>query len=87
MLIQQYRQLEDALRLARWKHCGQTSDEEDAVLDSMDVVWSGLTRAERQQVNAETPFSVLSDETPPRYLQDTADPSGPCRILVDTVYP
>ena len=51
--LAQYRQLELRLWLTRWRHEGQESAEEDAILDEMDVIWRRLSENEQALLNRE----------------------------------
>ncbi len=48
-----YRQLERRLWLARWRHEGRESSEEDTLLDEMDTAWADLSEGDRRRLNEE----------------------------------
>src|SRR5258708_1835391 len=50
-----YRHLERRLWMARWRHEGQESAEEDPILDEMEDVWMGLGEDERVLLRLEGP--------------------------------
>jgi len=50
-----YRQLERRLWMARWRHEGQESAEEDAILDEMEDIWIDLIEEERALLRLEGP--------------------------------
>ena len=47
--LEKYQQMLKKLAEIRKKHNQQESDEEDALLDEMDVIWYKLTEDEKQQ--------------------------------------
>jgi hypothetical protein len=53
--LRSYRSLELRLWDARWRHAGDESPEEDAILDEMDQVWLRLSEDERNQLREEGP--------------------------------
>jgi len=65
----QYRDLEHRLWMTRWKHAGEESPEEDAILDDMEVVWKQLSDEEHSVLNAEGPTCWPMDpqSTPPQF--------------------
>jgi len=54
MSLDEYRKLEKRLYECRC-HNAAGSDAEDPILDEMDGVWYGLTRAEREMLDSEPP--------------------------------
>lgn len=50
-----YRQLERRLWMTRWRHEGEESAEEDAILDEMERSWLNLTDDERGLLSREGP--------------------------------
>jgi hypothetical protein len=66
--LSQYRQLELRLWMARWKHEGQESAEEDSILDEMDDTWMNLTDDEQALLRLEGPtcWPMESSVLPPR---------------------
>jgi len=62
-----YRQLELRLWMTRWRHEGEESAEEDAILDEMDDAWSGLSEDERNLLRHEGPrcWPTDSETLPP----------------------
>ena len=61
-----YRSLESRLRDTRWRHSGDESRKEDAILDEMEQAWLKLSDEERRLLRAEGP---------------TCWPTGPSRQL------
>ncbi len=51
--FKKYRDLQKKLTWIRWSHLGHESDEEDALLDEMDVVWWKLSDPERAKISSE----------------------------------
>jgi hypothetical protein len=76
--LARYRQLELRLWMARWKHEGQESAEEDAILDEMDDTWMRLTDDEQALLRLEGPkcWPTESTSLPPQ-LADTLYVSAP----------
>jgi len=48
-----YRRLQRRLWMIRWRHQGEESAEEDAVLDEMDVAWMNLSEGEQAILRTE----------------------------------
>lgn len=73
-----YRQLERRLWMARWKHDGQESAEEDSILDEMENIWMSLIEGERALLRLEGPRCrpTESFSLPPQ-LADTLYVSKP----------
>lgn len=73
-----YRQLERRLWMTRWRHEGQESAEEDAILDEMEAAWMNLNEDERALLNLEGPtcWPTESSSLPPQ-LTDTLYASAP----------
>jgi hypothetical protein len=73
-----YRQLERRLWMVRWRHEGEESPEEDAILDEMDEKWMNLTDAEQAALRLEGPRCWPTDafSLPPR-LSGSVYPSLP----------
>jgi hypothetical protein len=67
-----YRQLERRLWMARWRHEGQESAEEDAILDEMEDTWINLIEEERDLLRLEGPrcWPTEASSFPPE-LADT----------------
>ena len=61
MGLAHYRQLERRLWMARWRHEGEESVEEDAILDEMEDAWLNLTEDERTLLNLEGPTCWFMD--------------------------
>ena len=63
-----YRQLERQLWLTRWRHEGE-SPEEDALLDQMEVAWVNLADSEKALLLSEGPRCWPTDPTtlPPQF--------------------
>ncbi len=76
--LMDYRQLERRLWMVRWRHEGEESPEEDAILDEMDEKWMNLTDAEQAALRLEGPrcWPTDSSSLPPR-LPDSLYPSLP----------
>jgi hypothetical protein len=76
--LEQYRELELRLWMARWRHDGQESAEEDAILDEMEDVWMHLIEDERAMLLLEGPrcWPMESSSRPPR-LADAPHRSAP----------
>jgi hypothetical protein len=70
--LEQYRQLERRLWMTRWRHEGQESAEEDAILDEMENVWMKLVEDEQALLRREGPrcWPTVSSSVPPQ-LADT----------------
>ena len=66
--LSEYHRLELRLWMARWKHEGQESAEEDAILDEMDDTWMNLTDDEQALLRLEGPtcWPMESSALPPR---------------------
>jgi hypothetical protein len=47
--------------MARWRHEGEESVEEDAILDEMEDAWLNLTEDERTLLNLEGPTCWFMD--------------------------
>ena len=64
-----YRQLERRLWMVRWRHEGEESVEEDAILDEMECRWMNLTEEERALLRLEGPRCWPTDSSswPPRF--------------------
>jgi hypothetical protein len=71
--LSRYRTLEDTLVFVRWTHRGLESEEEDALLDAMDVVWAELEEDEREWLQAEPPRSLIRTARGPRSLREFVD--------------
>ena len=73
-----YRQLERRLWMVRWRHEGEESVEEDAILDEMDDTWMNLTEDEQALLRLEGPrcWPTDSSSLPPR-LSESQYPSAP----------
>jgi hypothetical protein len=73
-----YRQLEHRLWMVRWRHDGEESSEEDAILDEMEKKWTSLPDAEQAALRLEGPRCWPDDSAslPPR-LSDSLYPSVP----------
>ena len=76
--LMDYRQLERRLWMVRWRHDGEESSEEDAILDEMEKKWMSLTDAEQAALRLEGPrcWPTDSSSLPPR-LSDSLYPSVP----------
>jgi hypothetical protein len=63
-----YRQLERRLWMARWRHEGQESVDEDAILDEMEDIWMNLIEDERVLLRLEGPrcWPTESSSLPPQ---------------------
>jgi hypothetical protein len=63
-----YRQLELRLWMTRWRHAGQESTEEDAILDEMEDIWLNLIEAKRALLRLEGPrcWPMESSALPPQ---------------------
>jgi hypothetical protein len=59
-----YRELERRLWLARLRHAGEDSAEEEALLDDMEDAWAKLANEERLLLNSEGPVCWPMDSTP-----------------------
>ncbi len=53
--LARYRQLESRLWMTRWRHEGQESAEEDAILDEMEDAWMDLIEEDRALLRLEGP--------------------------------
>ena len=73
-----YRQLERRLWMTRWRHEGQESMEEDAILDQMEDTWLNLTEDDRGLLSREGPrcWPIESSSWPPQ-LANTLHVSAP----------
>jgi hypothetical protein len=73
-----YRQLERPLWMVRWRHEGEESVEEDAILDEMEDTWRNLTEDEQALLRLEGPrcWPTDSSSLPPR-LSESQYPSAP----------
>ena len=58
-----YRQLERRLWMTRWRHAGQESVEEDAILDEMENIWMNLIEDERALLLLEGPRCWPTDSS------------------------
>ena len=76
--LMHYRQLERRLWMVRWRHEGQESAEEDAILDRMENIWMNLIEDERSLLRLEGPRCWPTDSSalPPQFA-DTLDLSAP----------
>jgi len=76
--LARYRELELRLWMTRWKHEGEESAEEDAILDEMDDTWMNLTDDEQALLRLEGPrcWPMESSSLPPQ-LADTLHASAP----------
>lgn len=76
--LAQYRQLELRLWMVRWRHAGEESAGEDAILDEMEDTWLNLAEDERNLLRLEGPRCWPTDfsSLPPR-LSDVPDLSAP----------
>jgi len=76
--LMDYRQLERRLWMVRWRHEGEESPEEDAILDEMEEKWMNLTDAEQAALRLEGPTCWPTDPSllPPR-LSDSLYSSQP----------
>ena len=73
-----YRQLERRLWITRWRHEGEESAEEDAILDEMERSWMSLGQDERSLISQEGPRCwPLDSASRPPDLADTAPASAP----------
>jgi hypothetical protein len=61
--LARYRQLERRLWMTRWRHDGQESEEEDAILDEMEAVWMNLIEADRAILSLEGPRCWPTDSS------------------------
>ena len=73
-----YRQFELRLWMTRWRHEGQESLEEDAILDEMEDTWMHLIEEDRAVLRLEGPrcWPMESSFWPPQ-LADTPHASAP----------
>jgi hypothetical protein len=64
-----YRRLERQLWMARWRHEGKESAEEDEILDEMELVWLHLSYSEQAILRAEGPrcWPMDSLTLPPQF--------------------
>ena len=64
-----YRQLERRLWMVRWRHEGEESLEEDAILDEMEHTWLNLSEDERALLRLEGPrcWPTDSSSLPPLF--------------------
>jgi hypothetical protein len=64
--------------MVRWRHEGEESVEEDAILDEMESIWMNLTEDERALLNLEGPtcWPMDSSSSPPQ-LSDSRYLSSP----------
>jgi hypothetical protein len=76
--LEHYRQLERRLWMVRWRHEGEESLEEDAILDEMERPWMDLSEDERALLRLEGPrcWPTDSSSLPPRF-SDSLCPSAP----------
>lgn len=58
-----YRQLERRLWMTRWRHAGQESVEEDAILDEMENIWMNLIEDEHALLRLEGPRCWPTDSS------------------------
>src|SRR5438105_8832546 len=70
-----YRQLERRLWMTRWRHEGQESAEEDAILDEMENTWMKLTDDERDLLRLEGPRCWPTDSSSLPLLNATGPPT------------
>ncbi len=64
-----YRQLERRLWMTRWRHEGEESDEEDAILDEMEIAWMDLSESEQATLRTQGPrcWPMDSASLPPQF--------------------
>ena len=62
-----YRSLESRLRDTRWRHSGDESRKEDAILDEMEQAWLKLSDEERRLLRAEGPTCWPTGPSRPAY--------------------
>ena len=76
--LAQYRQLERRLWMTRWRHEGDESADEDAILDEMEQSWMSLAEDERSLLSREGPrcWPMEPSSWPPQ-LADTPQASAP----------
>ena len=76
--VPRYRQLERRLWMTRWRHEGEESGEEDAILDEMEKVWMDLSEIEQASLRTEGARCWPMDYTslPPQFA-DAAYVSEP----------
>ncbi len=73
-----YRQLELRLWMTRWRHEGEESTEEDAILDEMEGTWRYLSENDRTILRLEGPRCWPTDSSfLPPWLGDTLFASAP----------
>ena len=70
--LEQYRLLEGRLWMTRWKHEGEESADEDAILDEMENTWMKLTEDERNLLRLEGPRCWPTDSSSLPALNATA---------------
>jgi hypothetical protein len=79
-----YRQLERRLWMVRWRHEGEESAEEDAILDEMEDTWMNLTEDERTLLNLEGPTCWPTDSSSsPPLLSESKYPKAPTSWLYE----
>ena len=63
------RQLERELWMARWRHGGEESAEEDGILDEMELAWMDLSESEQALLRTEAPrcWPMDSSSLPPQF--------------------
>jgi hypothetical protein len=61
--LEHYRQLEFRLWMARWRHEGEESAEEDGILDEMEDIWMNLVEDERDLLRREGPRCWPTDSS------------------------
>lgn len=66
-----YRQLEQQLWMTRWRHSGDESSEEDALVEEMDAAWWQLSEDEQALLNSEGPRCWPMDGSipPPQFAE------------------
>jgi len=64
-----YRQLERRLWMTRWRHAGEESAGEDAILDEMEITWMDLSESEQAILRTEGPrcWPMDSLSMPPQF--------------------
>jgi hypothetical protein len=65
-----YRRLERQLWMIRWRHDGEESTAEDAILDEMDAAWTDLSESEQTVLRTEGPRCWPTDASalPPQFM-------------------
>jgi hypothetical protein len=76
--LRHYHQLERRLWMTRWRHEGQESVEEDAILDEMEDAWMNLAENDRAVLRLEGPRCWPTDPSSlPPQLADIPYVSAP----------